>query len=60
MLQIKSEQGKLEALGKTSEAEQKRVDQALGHSAELLKQYQEQWSRQLESHQKNVISEVQK
>ena len=39
ILKIRAEQGRLESLGKASEAEQRRVDQSLGHSAELLQQY---------------------
>ena len=45
ILAIKGEQVKLESLGKTSEVEQKRVDQALSHSAELLSQYKDQWNK---------------
>lgn len=60
ILQIKAEQNKLESLGKTSEAEQKRIDQSLSHSAQLLSQYKEQWNQQLESHSKSVNDLVQK
>jgi len=60
ILSIKAEQAKLESLGKTSEVEQKRIDQSLSHSAELLKNYKEQWNKQLESHSKNVNDLVQK
>ena len=50
VLQIKSEQSKLESIGKTSEIEQKRIDQSLAHSSELLREYKQQWNQQLESH----------
>ena len=60
ILQIKSEQTKLESLGKTSESEQKRIEQQLAHSAELLKTYKESWNKQLESHAKEVNQLVQK
>lgn len=60
ILQIKGEQNKLEGLGKTSEAEKRRIEESLAHSAELLKQYKEQWNRQLDSHAKSVNELVQK
>ena len=54
VLQIKSEQSKLESIGKTSEIEQKRIDQSLAHSSELLREYKQQWNQQLESHQQRM------
>ena len=60
ILQVKAEQGKLESLGKTSESEQKRIDQALAHSMEMLKQYKEQWNRQMEAQQKQMNEMVEK
>ena len=43
--QIKGEQGKLEGLGRSSDNEQRRLEQALTQSAELLRGYKEQWTK---------------
>ena len=56
---IKAEQERLEGLGRSSAAEQRRVDDQLAHSSQLLGQYKEQLSQQLERHQRSVDELVQ-
>ena len=60
ILQIKGQQTKLDGLGKASEAEQKRIDQQLAHSADLLKAYKEQLNKQLDGHQTSMQELVQR
>ena len=57
VMKIRSEQSRLESVGKTSESEQKRIDQSLAHSAELLKSYKTQWDKQLD-HQAITVKDL--
>lgn len=58
ILKIKGEQQKLESLGKVSEAEQRRIDEALKRSTDLVNDYKQQLTRELETHNKYARSMV--
>jgi len=60
ILQIKAHQTKLDDLGRAATSEQKRVDQQLAHSAQLLHDHKERLNRQLDQHQAALKDLVQR